>query len=92
MQLVDLLHDVLSRGVSSNGQRVYQSLDALFSLGVLLAQLCQLRVVALLVAVDDLLGLRQKSGKRLLVGGQLADLLDNLGVQRIAVAVFLAAP
>ena len=91
VQLVDLLHDVLSRGVSSNGQRVYQSLDALFSLGVLFAQLCQLRVVALLAAADNLFGLRQELGKGLLVGGELADLFNDLGVQRVAVAVFHGA-
>ncbi len=48
----------------------------------------KLCVVALLAAADDLLGLRQQPGKGLLVGGQLADLLDDLGVQRVAVAVF----
>ena len=55
---------------------------------MLLFQQRQLRVVALLAAADDLLGLRQQSGKGLLVGGQLADLIDDLGVQRVAVAVF----
>ena len=48
----------------------------------------KLCVVALLAAADDLLGLRQQPGKGLLVGRQLADLLDDLGVQRVAVAVF----
>ena len=55
---------------------------------MLLFQQRQLCVVALLAADDDLLGLRQQPGKGLLVGGQLTDLLDDLGVQRVAVAVF----
>ena len=58
---------------------------------MLLFQQRQLCVVALLAAADDLLGLRQQPGKGLLVGGQLADLLDDLGVQRVAVAVFHGA-
>ena len=51
----------------------------------------QLCVVALLAAADDLLGLRQQPGKGLLVGGQLTNFLDDLGVQRVAVAVLHGA-
>ena len=91
MQFVDLLHDVLCRGVAGNGQGLHQPLDALFRLGMLFPEQRQLCVVALLAAADDLLGLRQQPGKGLLVGGQLADLLDDLGVQRVAVAVFHGA-
>ena len=58
MQFVDLLHDVLRGGVAGNGQGLHQPLDALFHLGVLLFQQCQLCVVALLAAADNLLGLR----------------------------------
>ena len=88
MERVDLLHDVLCGGVAGNGQGLHQPLDALFRLGMLFPEQRQLCVVALLAAADDLLGLRQQPGKGLLVGGQLADLLDDLGVQRVAVAVF----
>ena len=55
---------------------------------MLLFQQRQLRVVALLAAADDLLGLCQQSGKGLLVGGQLANFFDDFSVQRVAVAVF----
>ena len=88
VERVDLLHDVLRRGVAGNGQGLHQPLDAVLGFRVLLFQQRQLCVVALLAAADDLLGLRQQPGKGLLVGGQLADLLDDLGVQRVAVAVF----
>lgn len=88
MQFVDLLHDVLRGGVAGNGQGFHQPLDALFRLGVLFPEQRQLCVVALLAAADDLFGLRQQPGKGLLVGGKLADLIDDLGIQRVAVAVF----
>ena len=88
MERVDLLHDVLCGGVAGNGQGLHQPLDALFRLGMLFPEQRQLCVVALLAAADDLLGLRQQPGKGLLVGRQLADLIDDLGVQRVAVAVF----
>ncbi len=91
MQFVDLLHDVLCRGVAGNGQGLHQPLDAVFRLGVFLPEQRQLCIVALLAAADNLLGLRQQPGKGLLVGGKLADLLDDLGIQRVAVAVFHAA-
>ena len=88
MQFVDLLHDVLCRGVAGNGQGLHQPFDAFFRLGVFLPEQRKFCIVTLLAAADDLLGLRQKPGKGLLVGRQLADLLDDLGVQRVAVAVF----
>ena len=88
MERVDLLHDVLRGGVAGNGQGFHQPLDALFRLGVFLPEQRQLCVVALLTAADNLLGLRQQPGKGLLVGRQLADFLDDLGVQRVSVAVF----
>ena len=88
MQFVDLLHDVLCRGVAGNGQGLHQPFEAFFRLGVFLPEQRKLCIVALLAAADNLLGLRQQPGKGLLVGGQLADLLDDLGVQRVAVAVF----
>ena len=88
MECVDLLHDVLRRGVAGNGQGFHQPLDALLRFGMLFPEQRQLCVVALLAAADNLLGLRQQPGKGLLVGGQLTDLLDDLGVQRVAVAVF----
>ena len=88
MERVDLLHDVLRGGVAGNGQGFHQSFDAVFRLGVFLPEQRQLCVVALLAAADDLLGLRQQPGKGLLVGGQLTNLFDNFGVQRVAVAVF----
>ena len=91
MERVDLLHDVLRRGVAGNGQGLYQTLDTIFRFGVLFFQQCQLRVVALLAAADNLFGLRQELGKGLLVGGELADLFNDLGVQRVAVAVFHGA-
>ena len=91
MERVDLLHDVLRGGLAGNGQGLHQPLDAVFRFCVLLFQQRQLCVVALLAAADDLLGLRQQPGKGLLVGGQLTDLLDDLGVQRVAVAVFHGA-
>ena len=91
MQFVDLLHDVLRRGVAGNGQGLHQPLDAVFRFGVFLPEQRQLCVVALLAAADDLLGLRQQPDKGLLVGRQLADLLDDLGVQRVAVAVLHGA-
>ena len=69
MERVDLLHDVLRGGVAGNGQGFHQPLDAVLRFGVLLLQQCQLRVVALLAAADNLLGLRQQPGKGLLVGG-----------------------
>ena len=89
MERVDLLHDVLRGGVAGNGQRFNQPLDAIFRLGVFLPEQRKLCVVALLAAADNLLGLRQQPGKGLLVGGQLADLLDDLGVQHVTVAVFI---
>jgi len=88
MERVDLLHDVLRGGVAGNGQGFHQSFDAVFRLGVFLPEQRQLCVVALLAAADNLLGLRQQPGKGLLVGGQLTNLFDNFGVQRVAVAVF----
>ena len=88
MERVDLLHDVLRRGVAGNGQGLHQPLDALFRLGMLFPEQRQLCVVALLAAADNLFGLRQELGKGLLVGGELADLFNDLGVQRVAVAVF----
>ena len=88
MECVNLLHDVLRGGIAGNGQGFHQPLDAVLRLGVFLPEQRKLCVVALLAAADDLLGLRQQPGKGLLVGGQLADLLDDLGVQRVAVAVF----
>ena len=91
MECVNLLHDVLRGGVAGNGQGLHQPLDAIFRFGVLFPEQRKLCVVALLAAADNFLGLRQELGKGLLVGGQLADLLDDLGVQRIAVAVFHGA-
>ena len=88
MEHVDLLHDVLRGGVAGNGQRFHQPLDAIFRLGVFLPEQRKLCVAALLAAADNLLGLHQQPGKGLLVGGQLADLLDDLGVQHVTVAVF----
>ena len=88
MQFVDLLHDVLRRGVAGNGQGFHQPLDALLRFGVLFPEQRQLCVVALLAAADNLLGLRQQLSKGLFVGGQLADFFDDLSVQRVAVAVF----
>ena len=58
---------------------------------MLLFQQRQLCVVALLAAADDFLGLRQQLDKSFFVGGQLADLLDDFSVQRVAVAVFHGA-
>ena len=91
MECVNLLHDVLRGGVAGNGQGLHQPLDTIFRLGVLFPEQRKLCVVALLAAADDLFGLRQQPGKGLLVGRQLADLLDDLGVQRVAVAVFHGA-
>ena len=88
MERVNLLHDIFRGGLAGNGQGLHQPLDAVFRFCVLLFQQRQLCVVALLAAADNLLGLRQQPGKGLLVGRQLADLLDDLGVQRVAVAVF----
>ena len=49
MQFVDLLHDVLRRGVAGNGQGFHQPFDALFRLGVLFPEQRQLCIVALLL-------------------------------------------
>ena len=91
MECVNLLHDVLRRGVAGNGQGFHQPFDALFRFGVLFPEQRQLCVVALLAAADDLLGLRQQPGKGLLVGGQLTNFFDDFSVQRVAVAVFHGA-
>ena len=91
MQLIDLLHDVFGRGLAGNGQGFHQPLNAFLRFGVLFFQQRQLRVIALLAAADDLLGLCQQSGKGLFVSGQLADFLDDFGIQCVAVAVFHAA-
>ena len=69
MQFVDLLHDVLCRGVAGNGQGLHQPFDAFFRLGVFLPEQRQLCVVALLAAADDLPGLRQQLSKGLFGGG-----------------------
>lgn len=91
MERIDLLHDVFRGGVAGNGQGIHQSPDFILRFGVLFPEQRKLCVVALLAATDDLLGLRQQPGKGFLVGGQLADLLDDLGVQRVAVAVLHGA-
>ena len=59
MELVDLFHDVLGGGLAGNGQGFHQPLDAVLRFGVLLFQQHLLRIVALLIAADNLLGLCQ---------------------------------
>ena len=89
MERVDLLHDVLRGGVAGNGQGLHQPLDAIFRLDVLFPEQRKLCVVALLVAADDLLGLRQQLSKGLLSADSLRISSMILASSVLPFAVFI---